>query len=80
MGDKPGSRSYGYSLDSNPLSLRLIAIATLLHVTTPSGELADQKLLGQACANPLSRADCKIAEDQPGTTIGLRIIKVRESR
>ena len=52
----------------------------LLHVTTPSGEFADQKFLGQACANPLSRADRKIAEEQPSTTIGLGIVKVRESR
>ena len=55
-------------------------LAALLHVTTPSGEFADQKFLGQTCANPLSRADRKIAEEQPSTTIGLGIVKVRKSR
>ena len=65
-----------------PSSKKLLgrAVAAILHVTTPSGELANQKLLGQGCADPLSRADRKIAEDQPNTTIGLGIVKVCESR
>ena len=39
-----------------------LVIVRSLHVTTPSGELADKELLGEACANSLSRADRKISE------------------
>jgi hypothetical protein len=43
----------------------------LLHVTTPSGELAKKKLLGEACANSFSRANRKISKHQSGTTTGM---------
>jgi hypothetical protein len=47
-----------------------LVILRLLQVSTPSGELAEEELLGQACANPFSRANRKISEHQFGTTIG----------
>lgn len=50
------------------------------HMPAPSGELADNEFLGQACANAFRRADRKIAEHQPDTTIGLGVVKVREGR
>jgi hypothetical protein len=43
----------------------------LLHVTTPSRELAKKKLLGEACANSFSRANRKISKHQSGTTTGM---------
>jgi hypothetical protein len=39
-----------------------VVIVRLLHVTTPSGELAQKELLSEACANPFSRANRKISE------------------
>jgi|SRR5580692_12819402 hypothetical protein len=39
-----------------------LVIRRLIHVTTPSGELAEKELLGEACANPFSRANRKISE------------------
>ena len=56
----------------------LLVLAALLHVVASSGESAEKELLGQACANPFSRSDCKIAKNQPSTTIGSGIIKIRE--
>jgi hypothetical protein len=40
---------------------RVSVIVRLLHVTTPSGELAQKELL-EACANPFSRANRKLSE------------------
>ena len=51
----------------------------LLHVPAPSGELAEEEFLGEACANTFSRANGKISEDQPDTTIGFGIVKVSEA-
>jgi hypothetical protein len=45
------------------LSVAGSVIGRLLHVTTPSGELSQKELLGQACANPFSRANRKVSED-----------------
>jgi hypothetical protein len=45
------------------LSVAESVIVRLLHVTTPSGELSQNELLGQACANPFSRANRKVSED-----------------
>ena len=53
-----------------------LVIVRLLHMTTPSGELSENELLGQACANPFSSTNRKVSEHQPGTTIGLGIVKV----
>ncbi len=39
-----------------------LVIVRLFHVTTPSGELAQEEFLGEACANPFSRANRKISE------------------
>ena len=39
-----------------------LVIPRLLHVTTPSGELAQKELLGEGCANSFSRANRKISE------------------
>ena len=58
------------------LRLQSFAIVRLLHVATPSGDLTQKELLGEACANPFSCADGKISEHQSGTTIGLGIVKV----
>jgi hypothetical protein len=53
----------------------------LLHVTTPSGELAKKKLLGEACANSFSRANRKISKHQSGTTTGMgRLIPLSPAR
>jgi len=57
-----------------------LVIPRLLHVTTPSGELAQKELLSEGCANSFSRANRKISEHESGTTIGLGIVKVCESR
>ena len=56
-----------------------LALAALLHVTTSSGELAEEELLGHVCANSFRDTDCEISEHQPSTTIGSRIVKVRET-
>jgi hypothetical protein len=56
----------------------LLVVLHLLDVTTPPGELAEKELLRDVCGNPLSRANRKISEHQSGTTIDLRIVKVRE--
>jgi len=39
-----------------------LVIVRSLHVTTPPGELAQKKLLGEACANPFTRANRKTSE------------------
>lgn len=56
----------------------LLLVRVLFHVTTSSSEFAEKELLGQACADAFSRLDSKISKYQPGTTIGRRIIQVRE--
>ena len=56
-----------------------LVLAALLHVAASSGELAEKKLLGQACANSFRDADCEISEHQPDTTIGFGIVKVSEA-
>ena len=48
-----------------------LVIVRLFHVTTPSGELAQEEFLGEACANPFSRANRKISKHQSSTAIGL---------
>ena len=57
-----------------------VHLAALLHVTAPSGELADEELLGQICANSFRDTDREISEHQPCATIGFGIVKVRETR
>jgi hypothetical protein len=47
-----------------------LVIVRLLHVITFSGELAEKKFLGEACANPFSPANRKISEHGSDTTIG----------
>ena len=56
----------------------LLLVQVLFHVTTSPSEFAEKELLGQACADSFSRLDGKISKYQPGTTIGRRIIQVRE--
>jgi len=56
-----------------------LVLSALLHVTTSSGELAEKELLGHVCANSFRDADREISEHQPSTTIGSRIVKVRET-
>ena len=48
-------------------------------VTTSSGELAEEELLGHICANSFRDADREVSEDQPSTTIGSGIVKVCET-
>ena len=57
----------------------LLVLAALLRVTTSSGELAYQELLGRVCANSFRDADREISEHQPSTTIGSGIVKVCET-
>ena len=54
-------------------------LCALLHVATPTGELAEQELLSQAGTDPFGNADREISKHQPGTTIGSGIVKVREA-
>jgi hypothetical protein len=42
--------------------LESLVIVRLLHVTTASGERAQKEVLGEACANPFSRANRKVSE------------------
>ena len=56
-----------------------LVLSALLHVTTSSGELAEEEFLGHVCANSFSDADREISEHQPGTTIGSGIVKVCEA-
>ena len=58
----------------------LLLVVPLLHVPAPSGELAEEEFLGEACANAFSRANREISKHQPDTTIGTRVVKVRERR
>ena len=51
----------------------------LLHVTTSPGELAEEELLGDVCANSFRDADREISEHQPNATIGSGIVKVGEA-
>ena len=60
--------------------LRYLTRVLLVDMPVPSGELGQKEFLGEACANAFSRADGKISEDQAGTTIGLGVVKVGESR
>ena len=53
--------------------------ATLLGVTTSPGELAENELLGHACADSFSDADRNISEYQPDTAIRSGIVKVCEA-
>ena len=62
-----------------PGNRELLVLAALLHVTASPGELAEEELLGHACANSFSDADREISEHQPDTTIGSGIVKVREA-
>ena len=40
----------------------LLLVVPLLHVPAPSGELAEEEFLGEACANTFSRANGKISK------------------
>lgn len=57
----------------------IVRILALLHVTTSSGELAEEELLGDVCANSFRDADREVSEHQPSTTIGSGIVKVCEA-
>ena len=54
----------------------LLVLTALLHVTTSSGELAEEELLGHVCANSFRDADRESSEHQSSTTIGSGIVKV----
>lgn len=56
-----------------------LVLAALLHVTTSSGELAEEELLCHVCADSFGDADREISEHQASTTIGSGIVKVRET-
>jgi hypothetical protein len=44
-------------------SLSSLKGSASFHVATPTGELADNELLGQAGADAFRRADCEISKD-----------------
>ena len=47
---------------ARPREVEGLVIVHLFHVATPSCELAEKELLGEACANPFSCANRKISE------------------
>src|ERR1700739_5020330 len=62
-----------------PRDGEFLILAALLHVTTSSGDLAEEELLGHVCTDSFRNANREISEHQPSTAIGSGIVKVRET-
>ena len=77
MFNKTLSLSFTLTSATRPEDGEVLLLAAS-QVAPSSGESAEKELLDQAGANPFSRSDRKISEDQPDTTIGSGIVKVRE--